>query len=558
VTGSKIGRAIPFLLLLAGSAVLFLGGLGRLPLLGRDESLYAEAAREMFARGDWITPRVNGGPFFEKPPLYYWLAWMSYSAFGVSPFAARLPAALMAVVTVVLTAAAGARVWGARAGLLAGVALATSLQIALIGRMGIMDVPLTCLTTLALFAYARWRTATGSALIALGGGFGLCVGLAVLLKGMAGLLPVAIAAVHALIFRRYGPESLPSTRGWGAFARGSSVVIAVALFVAVALPWFYLMGDRHGESFGSTLLLREHLTRMAEPMQGHGGPFFYYAVCIVVSFFPWVMFLPPALASRRAETESARALWRSLLIVWFAVVLIPFSLIQTKLPGYVTPLFPAMAMLVGVELDRRLRAPGRAPWVAVIAGAVVLAGLTSLLPALAARLGERVGAAHAASRLVVPVLVWIAGYALIALGGACAVAGRVRAGLGAIIGGQLVAVGAVLLGILPVLSPYLEGGRESGLAELARQELPRNQVVLYDTRPEAVAFVLGRPVPAYGRDQFDRALLHLEEEPVALVAPAKARELWESLPVRRVWQVGDRVLLDVPKISHSQQEDLNP
>ena len=120
------------------------------------------------------------------------------------------------------------------------------------------------------------------------------------------------------------------------------------------------------------------------------------------------------------------------------------------------------------------------------------------------------------------------------------------------------AVGAVLLGILPVLSPYLEGGREYRLAQLAQWELPRSQVVLYDTRPEAVAFVLGRPVPAYGRDQFDQALFHLEGGPVALVAPAKARELWESLPVRRVWQVGDRVLLDVPKISRSQQEELNP
>jgi len=119
-------RSAALAALLLGAAIIFLAGLGWLPLVERDEALYAEAAREMVASGDWITPRVNGVPFLEKPPLYYWMAGVSYQLFRVSPFAARLPSALSAILTVMLVFSVGSRVWGWRAGLLGGVALATS------------------------------------------------------------------------------------------------------------------------------------------------------------------------------------------------------------------------------------------------------------------------------------------------------------------------------------------------------------------------------------------------------------------------------------------------
>ncbi len=295
---------MPLALLLAGCAIVFLGGLGGLPLFGRDEALYAEAAREMLASGDWITPRVNGALFFEKPPLYYWLAGTSYSVFGVSPFAARLPAALSAILTTVLTAHLAARVWGRRAGLLAGLALATSLQMIVIGRLGIMDLPLTCLITLALLAYAQWRRRGG---IFAPAAFGLLVGLAVLMKGVAGGLGPAVAAVHAAAYRR-GPRRISA----------GSLLLAAAAFALVAVPWFAAMGLRHGEGYASTLFLHEHLTRMVRPLQGHGGPLFYYLLLIAVSFFPWVVFLPAAMR-RRDTSDEPKSFWRSLLLVWIAL-----------------------------------------------------------------------------------------------------------------------------------------------------------------------------------------------------------------------------------------------
>ncbi len=485
MTRTHSARIVPLLLLLAGTLTIFLAGLGRLPLFGRDEALYAEAGREMLATGDWITPRVNGGPFLEKPPLYYWMAAFTYRALGASPFAARLPAALMAILTVFLTASIGARVWGRRAGLLAGAALATSLQMAMIGRMGILDVPLTCLTVLALMAYARWRRQGGMTAAV---GFGLCVGLAVLLKGMAGMLPVAVAAVHIVVFRR---RPAPEDDGGPALAvpaygRLAPIAMAGLVAVLVASPWFILMGMRHGEAFGSTLFLREHLTRMVQPMQGHGGPIWYYLALISVSFFPWVVFLPAAMRSANWRGNEDQAFWHSLALVWIAVILIPFSLISTKLPGYVTPLFPAMALLVGAELDRNLRESRRGAWIAAIGGASVLALLVSLLPIAGERLGARVGASHAAWLLIPPVAIWVGGYGLIILGSIRALAGGREGATGMLFAGQAVIVAAVLGGVLPVLSPYL-GGATSTLAELAERELPHSQVVLYETRAESVA-----------------------------------------------------------------------
>jgi 4-amino-4-deoxy-L-arabinose transferase-like glycosyltransferase len=520
-----------FLLLIAFAAVLFLGGLGRLALFGRDEALYAEAGREMLATGDWVTPRINGAPFFEKPPLYYWLAAGGYWAIGVSPLAARLPSALAAIATVLLTAAVGARVWGARAGLLAGLALATSLQMAVIGRMGILDVPLTCLTLLALVAYGRWVRQDS---IGASAAFGVFVGLAVLMKGLAGTIPLAVAVLDALI---------RVIRGHRLRVSRSSTAVAAICLLAVAAPWYGAMAALHAGAFGSTLLLREHLTRMVQPMQGHGGPVFYYIVLIAVSFFPWVVFVPGALL--RKEGDDRASFWHTLCVIWIAYILISFSVVRTKLPGYVTPLFPAMALLVGAELDRRLAKPGRAPWIGVAVASAVLAALISLLPELGERLGRRVGAAHEARRLILPVTIWASGYAVIAVGSLLALVRRPRGGLALMAGGQCLVLAAVLIGILPVLSPYL-GGAEARLAQLASTELSHSQVVLYRVRPEAVAFVLGRTVPVFTRDQQADAVELLRAAPAALIAPAEEQGFWSRLPARRTWRAGNLVLLDVP------------
>ncbi len=541
---SPVARAIPFVLLLALSAAIFLGGLGRLPLLGRDESLYAEAAREMVASGDYVTPRVNGGPFFEKPPLYYWMAAANIKAFGASPLAVRLPAALMGLLTVMLTAAIGARVWGRRAGLLAGLVLVTCLQMAIIGRMGIMDMPLALLTTLAMLAYVRWVTKAG---LFPAVAFGACVGLGVLLKGAAGGIPVGIALVDRAIRAAWGKGLRPSPT-ISSVGRGAAALVVSA---GIAAPWLMAMSARHGAAFSGTFLLHEHWRRIVHPMQGHGGSFLIYVPLIVLGFFPWVMLLPAGMLSRSVEETEIAARWRVLTTVWVAVVLVAFSAISTKLPGYVTPLYPAMALLVGAELDRRIDRPGRARWAGVIIGGLALAVLVGMLPRLARPYAAEANAQEVLARLIPGVVVWAGAYLLLVLGALIALAGAPGGGLGMMAGGQVVAIGAVLIGILPVISPHLEGGREYRLAqeakliEQARRQDAAGMTMIYDTRPEAVAFVLGHPVPAFGRDRQDELLAELRAGPALLITPVKDSGLPQEFAVDEVARAGNRVLLDV-------------
>jgi len=201
-----------------------------------------------------------------------------------------------------------------------------------------------------------------------------------------------------------------------------------------------------------------------------------------------------------------------------------------------------------VELDRRLAHPGRGAWIGALLGSIALGVVFSLLPLAGERLGARVGASAQAWALVIPTAFWVGGYATIAVGSGEGIAGRPRRALGFMAAGQAVVLGALLIGILPVLSPFLGGG-PAALAETARRELPDSRIVLYDTHPEAVAFVLRHPVPTFGRGDREGVLSELERGPTALIAPAKDSEFWTRLPYERRWQVGSDVLLEVPQVT---------
>jgi hypothetical protein len=159
--------------------------------------------------------------------------------------------------------------------------------------------------------------------------------------------------------------------------------------------------------------------------------------------------------------------------------------------------------------------------------------------------------------LVIPAAVWMAGLGVIALGSLEGASGRVRRGLGVMAVGQVAAVGAVLFGVLPVLSPYLGGG-PARLAGIAAKELPESRIVLYETRPETVAFVLRRPVPTYSRNEQEALLAALEQGPTALIAPLKQAEFWRHLPYRRAWRGGADVLLEVPKLEQESSDSATP
>jgi hypothetical protein len=270
----------------------------------------------------------------------------------------------------------------------------------------------------------------------------------------------------------------------------------------------------------------------------------YYPALILIGFFPWVMFLPAAMRRSREEAndETAR-LWRGLTVTWFWVVLVAFTLLSTKLPGYVTPLFPAMALLVGAELDRRWEAPGRGAWVGVAVGAVAMVLFVWRLLRFAPELGARVGAAEEVGLLVIPLVRWGMTYAVISVGAVLGGSRHVKAGIGVMIGGQTAVLMIVFAGVPPVVCPYMEGAREYQLAQLAQRKLPGAEVVLYDSRPEAVCFVVGHPVRVFGRTQPGELARYAQGRRVAVIA--SAGETPTGLKTRRRWQVGNGVLIEV-------------
>lgn len=391
-----------------------------------DEPRNAGCAREMWLRGDWIVPTFNAELRTHKPVLLYWCMMAAYTVLGVGELAARLPSAMAAIGTCVCTYLMGRRLFGPRAGVWAGVALATSLMFAVAGRAATPDSLLIFSTTLALTIYvcgtfrARHETTpldsppqlqspghyfpqhwpTAAAMYA-------AMGLAVLAKGPVGLvLPTAVIGMFLLIVRRsrsgyperLSPASL--TRAvLGPFeplhflATCWSMRPLTAIFAAaaVAVPWYWAVHLATDGAFTQGFLFEHNLERATSTMEGHSGNVLFYPGAILLGFFPWSVFALPLLIDlvlqlRRRENFNPAYV---LAACWVGVYVVLFSLARTKLPSYVTPCYPALALLVGCYVDRWSReataVAGR--WLPISFGCLALvgAGLTVALPQVAQR-----------------------------------------------------------------------------------------------------------------------------------------------------------------------------
>lgn len=334
------GTAILLAVLLLSGA-LFLFRLGTPGLFDADEPAYAQAAREMLEAGDWITPHFNGVPRFDKPILFYWLIALSYRVFGVTEFAARFWSALAAVVLVLIIAWAARRGFGPPADLLAGLAFTTNLLTALLARAAVTDMLLTLFVTLAILAgvEALQESAPGQSCATIGWA---AMGLAVLVKGPVGLIIPGMALIGMLwIFGELRP-GLTRLFAWQ----------GLTLFAMLTIPWYVLVLAANGWAFVEGFVIKHHLTRFTGVISGHAGPLWFYLPVALVGFFPWSGFLPRAFwqAGRVAQSRKAREHADRLLVAcacWAAGVFILFSFAGTKLPSYLFPAFPAMALLVG-------------------------------------------------------------------------------------------------------------------------------------------------------------------------------------------------------------------
>jgi 4-amino-4-deoxy-L-arabinose transferase-like glycosyltransferase len=337
-------------------AFLFFFGLGAFGLVGADEPRYAQIAREMFQRHDWIVPTLNDTPWLEKPPLLYWKVINSYRIFGVSDWAARVPAAAHAVALVLAVFFFMRRF---RPGSEGSVVLITASSAAIIGfaRGASTDMLLAVHFSVAMLAWWTWRQNGKAIWLAC---FYAFLAFGTLAKGpVAPALAVLVVGAYAWL-RRDG-SILWRSLSWP----------GLALFLVIVLPWYVAVQMRVPQFF-RVFFIEHNLERFGTNLYQHAQPFWYYLPVFLLSTLPWTSFTVPALVDairgeikkgRRNEDETVPAVAADreagqdrlslFLLLWILVPIVFFSISRAKLPGYILPAIPAAALLTADYLNRR-------------------------------------------------------------------------------------------------------------------------------------------------------------------------------------------------------------
>ncbi|HEY6369973.1 MAG TPA: glycosyltransferase family 39 protein [Candidatus Sulfotelmatobacter sp.] len=359
-------------LLIAGfCAFLFFYGMAQFGLIGADEPRYAQVAREMLERHNWITPVLGGRAWLEKPPLYYWQAMLAYSVFGVSDVAARLPGGIDATLLVVAVYLFFRRF---RRGVEVDAALITASCAGMIGyaHAASMDMALAATFSMGMLAWWAWRESGKRICLAL---FYACMALGMLAKGpVAPFLAAAIIVVFAVWAREL---RLLGKTLW---------LPGALLFCAIALPWYVAVQMRNPQFFRE-FILQHNLARFSSDLYHHRQPVWYYLPVTALAFVPWTVFVIAAVV------ESVRIWWaerknlaagpdlelqfRVFVCCWLFVPIVFFSVSQSKLPGYILPAIPAGAMLLAAYLRRHLTREEDEP---VSKGLVVVHALVAAAP----------------------------------------------------------------------------------------------------------------------------------------------------------------------------------
>ena len=371
--------------------ILYLSGLGAVGFVGPDEARYADVARAMLVSGDYVTPRLFGEPWFEKPPLYYWLAAQLFRL-SANELTARLPSALAAIAFLIGWFLFARRRFGQPTALFATILLGSTLGWIGFARAAAMDMLFAVTLDAALIFLALWLWEQKPGHLY---GFYALLGLATLAKGP---LAVALAGLVAV-------GTIATFREW-AILRKLLLSPALAAFFAVAAPWYALCYAYNGASFLEEFFLKHNLARFASAEAlGHGQPLWYYFPILVAGLFPWsAMLLLPALDVIRSSRSILENRQKAFFFWWVALPFVFFSLSENKLPGYLLPVLPPLTLWIaeiamrGQEKEpasdsrRRKDAPAAAPHPPAPPLALWLIGASMLLllivPLLAPLLAE--------------------------------------------------------------------------------------------------------------------------------------------------------------------------
>ena len=328
------------ILLLLSILVVFItfDNLGDRKLANPDEGRYSEISREMAASGDWVTPRLNGLKYFEKPPLQYWATALSFKLLGESEFSARLYTALCCLLCILIVAYTGWRLFSPEVGALSALGLIGSPYFMALGKIVTLDMGLTLFTTLAVCAFMLSQRAGASVmqrrnflLLAWAGMAG-----AVLSKGLIGIVfPAATIFFYCLTQRDW--HLLPRLQwGWG-----------LALFFVITAPWFIAVSQQNPE-FARFFFIHEHFERFLTTSHRRVEPWWYFIPILFLGVLPWAFLLLAAVRGTwRAEAGLAGFRPLRFALIWSLFIFIFFSVSGSKLPAYLLPIFPPLILVIG-------------------------------------------------------------------------------------------------------------------------------------------------------------------------------------------------------------------
>jgi 4-amino-4-deoxy-L-arabinose transferase-like glycosyltransferase len=342
MNNSQEGNPRRWLVLLLAVAILWFCNLDYRLLIKPDEGRYAEIPREMVVSGDWVTPRLNDLKYFEKPPLQYWATATAYEIFGQHQWTSRLWVALTGFAGILLVGYAGTRLFGRAAGRYAALLLGGSALYALMGHINTLDMGVTFFITLGIVGLMLGQHAESNArsrrnwmLLAW-----MAMALAILSKGLMGLiLPGTALFIYAVLQRDF---SVLKRMHWG---------IGLVLFLAVVSPWFYLVMKANPEFF-QKFFVYEHYTRFTTKELGRYQPWYYFVPILLLGMLPWTVLMFDTLLRTWKSSEQSYKTFNPerFLLIWAIFIYVFFSISGSKLPSYLLPMFPAMALLMGKQL----------------------------------------------------------------------------------------------------------------------------------------------------------------------------------------------------------------
>ena len=501
-------------LLLALALLAWFGTLGWRDLISPDEGRYAEIGRQMLMSGDWITPRLNGILYFEKPVLQYWATAAAFQLFGFNDFAARWWPGLTGGFAVLALWWTARRVQGVTVATYSACVLGSCLWWLGNSHFLSLDMGLSASLTLAMlgFWYAQRDDASER-----DNRIGMRVAwvamaLAVLSKGLIGIvLPGAVLVAYSLVARDVGV--------WRRMHWGSGLV----LFALITVPWFVAVSLRNPE-FARFFFIHEHLERFLTTSHRRTGAWWYFVPFLLAGLLPWTSLAPGALAAGWQRVPG-RFQGNRFLLTWAVVIFAFFSASGSKLPSYILPIFPALALLIAQHLNH-LPARRFAWHCAAIAALMALAGL-GLTAATLGWLGElrdfTVAQLHYRDWIV-------AGFALLAALALAATrlafqqhqtAATVAMAFAGLLGTQ-----TILLGHQTLAAEKSARALAAALAPQLPPDAPVFSVSYYD---QTLPFYLRRPVTLVNWvDEFATGLRIEPHRGVATEAEFAAR--WRALP----------------------------